>query len=449
MGNPTSKGVGSGTAVIHDNSLLTDTMAETFRNIRGDVKENKKKKAAAESNRQKALGELSGAFGDYDTSKMREADKEAAVKMNEDGYKMFDGNWDKVLNGDPYWSNLYREQMNKQKIFISNSVESKGEMKDLYATINEPDSGYSPEKKKQMEEYMLTTGSTMKDMKERGLYARDLAREGHVKNLKTALEDSFFEKGAYMKKNSDGSSYSKEKNVIMDDSQTLPLFKSYVDSNAEVLQDMVVAFPIVEGAKGYDEDGTISNAEDQYKAYHDVTKDLMRPDLSKVKITEATDKDTSGDGFGDKRDKYDFAIRSEESNKRGGRRGESTDLDVITIGKKSGSALSPITANGKVGVVAEARKNSKGDWEIVRSITKDDLSGNITVTGETVIDPLDKNMQAHLESEYGIKDLNEFAKQLKGKNSQSDSAPQVGTESNGYRFNGGNPNDQKNWTKIK
>jgi hypothetical protein len=408
MANPGSKGVGSGTAVIDDYSRLNQVTDNIFANLREDQKANKKQKALDDAKKEKALGELRGDFGEFDTSKMRESDKETAVKMNEDGYKAFEGNWDKVLNGDPYWSNLYREHMNKQKIFISNSVESKTEMKELYSALNEPGSGYTTEKRKAMEDYMLATGSTMKDMKDKGLYAQDQVVGdplGRMDEAFVAAGNVLYEKkkGSYINKDKEQVSY--DKKVWQPDSEALPIFKATVSANPRIMNDLEIKYPGVE----FDE---------QVQRFYDEYKTSRETNFNNVSVGRAPEDTSSNGGWGDKRDKYDFGLSMEELRSRGGK---SEDAEIITIGKKNASQLSPITVKGVVGTVSEIRKTHKGEWVVVRNVMKDDLSGGMTVTGETVNDPLDKTMKAHLESEYGITDIDSFSKELKARKSGNNS----------------------------
>mgnify|MGYP003648461158 CR=1 FL=1 len=424
MANPGNKGAGTGTAVLKDYSGLNRATSDFFKGYKADAEKAKAKKDAASAAKGKALAELRGDFGDYDTSKMRESDKDAAVAMNEDSMSKFSGHWGDILNGDPEWSNLYREEMNKNKIFISNSVESKQEMKDLYSTINEPDSGYSPEKKKQMEEYMLATGSTMKGMKDGNLYAQDVVVGEPLKRMDAAFLDSGTElytvkKGSYINKNNEKVAYDKQN--WKPDSEALPIFKSTISNIPRMMNDLEIMYP------GEDLDSQVQKFYDKYKESREVVRNNY--DRGRAPVESKS----NGNGWGDKRDKYDFAVREiDTSISEADPLVEKEDSEAITIGKKSGSPLTPITVNGTVGVVSEIKKDGKGNWVVVRNITKDDLQGNYTFTGETVTDRLDEKMAAHLESEYGIpNDIEGFSKELKAKNS----AQSVNTSNVGSKYN--------------
>ena len=406
--NPTSEGLHTGTAVVNDFSVINSAVGGLFKTYTKKKNDEALRREQAEAVRNKALGELKGDYGKYDTSKMRESDKEMAVKMNEEGRKEFEGHWGDVLNGDPYWGNKYRETMQAQKIFISNSVESKGEMKTLYSAIIAPDSGYSPKKVQQMEDYMLATGSTVDDMKKRGLYAPDTIVGDPLSRVDDAFKangDELYKIESKSYQGADGMFSAGDTKKWLTDKEALPKFKATVGANPRLMSDMEIKYP------GVPVEEQFQMFYDEYKASRETVKDDR--DFKAAKKDNSTSSDDGG-----KSSKYDFAVRSRKENAVGAKRGEKVDIDVITIGKKSGSALTPITVNGRTGVVSEIRKHKNGRWYVTRNITKTDL-GTITQTGETITEPVGNTMAAHLESEYDITDIEAFSKELKGGKSSS------------------------------
>ena len=239
-GNPTSKGVGSGTAVLHDYSIINNATSKLFDNLRADRDAGEKKKDAAKAKQEAAEKQLRGDLGDYDSTKIKESDREVALEMFLALKKKTNGRNADLINGDPEVSNQYARDKGEFKNFLSNSADSKTEFMAQTKAMNEPNSGFSAEKKAEANKFMTTPGSTVDQAKEQGLFTRDRARNGHLENLKKTFKDSWIKKDGYKQLNDDGTSYGHVKATQIPAEESLELFKSYATANPEVIQDMII-----------------------------------------------------------------------------------------------------------------------------------------------------------------------------------------------------------------
>ena len=145
-GNPTSKGVGSGTAVLHDYSIINNATSKLFDNLRADRDAGAKKKDAAKAKQEAAEKQLRGELGDYDSSKIRIADRDSSLEMYQAIMRKYEGRYGDMINGDPEVSNQYRQDIGNLKNYMANSADSKAEFKAMDKAMNEPNSGFSTEK---------------------------------------------------------------------------------------------------------------------------------------------------------------------------------------------------------------------------------------------------------------------------------------------------------------
>ncbi len=417
MANPTSKGVGTGTAVVTDYTGLNNTTANFFKGLNtARTAEDLKKEKAAEK-REKAEAELEGKLGDYDPSKVKEGDRELLMKQYNAIKAKYAGRYGEILQGDPALANEFYSDMGMLKNFTYNSADSKEKFRKQYDVMIAPGSGFSEDKFQKAKEYMMSAGSTEEGAKELGLFTPDTIVGDPLERMDGLLgdENKIFEikKGSYENKNRQIVKYDK-KNWLPDE-KAKPKFFAAISTNPRMMQDLNLMYPI---------DGeNIKSHEDQMEAFYIKYKEVRDETLNEVNIGRTpSDSDDDGGEFGDKRDKFNFAIRDSGDAFITDPLSTTKDSDVITISKKSGSPLSPITVNGTVGVISEIKRDDKGNFVMVRNITKDDLDGNVIVTGETVVDPINGTVEAHLESEYGIKDLESFSKELKNRNTSTGGA---------------------------
>ena len=452
MANPTSKGVGTGTAVVTDYTGLNNTTANFFKGLNATRTAEGIKREKAEARRRKAEEQLEGKLGEYDPSKVREADRELLLQKYNAIKEKYAGRYGEILQGDPALANEYNSDMAMLKNFTYNSADSKDKFQKQYDAMIAPDSGFSQDKQQQAKEYMMAEGSTLEGMKELGLFTPDTV----VGDVFGKMDNLFLDSGKELYKSSEGSYINGKGQAVrydkqnwLPDNEALPIFKTTITSNPELMQDLNIMYPEMETGE------KIQKFYDDYKESREITKNDY--DVGRT----PSDSDAGDGGFGDKRDKFNFASRENDSSVKpfkerleeelGERQDneskddyrarakkirnklikESKSLDsdlfssekggVITVAKKSGSALSPVTIDGKVGVISEMKKKNNGQWVVVRNITRDDLNGNVTVTGETVTDPVDDTISAHLESEYGISNVDDFYNLLEDKKNRNTS----------------------------
>lgn len=286
MTNPTSTGVGTGTAVLDDYSVLNQATSDFFKTYKADKEKAQAKKDAQAAERKKAEAQLKGSFGEYDPDKMRVADKKVALQRYNDIVKKYEGRYAEMVNGGPLL-NEYNDDMANYRIFVSNSVESNNELKDFNAAIHEPDSGYSPEKIKAIDEYSLAEGSTMQGLQESGLYDRDqvigdpLDKLDNLFKNKGETELYNIEKGSYP--NAKGQIVEYDKQNWLDESQALPKVKNAIQGNPELRKDLDLMYP------GMDFD-------DQVQRFYDTYKENREDKKNYYDIGRAPEDRTSGTG---------------------------------------------------------------------------------------------------------------------------------------------------------
>jgi len=255
MANPKSRGIGTGAAQVYDYSRI-DRAAENAMRVVGAKQQQADldKKKAAEK-KAKALSELQGEYGDYDTSNIREADKQALIDSINEGRKILDGHWEDVVNGDPYWTNIYQNQVMRQKKFIGDSADAKKTMTKYYGEAISPESGYSPERIKAYEDLSSEVGVTVNQLKEQGLLRRDQI----IGNIFNKADASFADKGDELYKtvdrsyvNPDGGMSSVQEKVWLEDSEAMPKFKAAVDGDPELLTDMSIKYGDLPSEKQYE-----------------------------------------------------------------------------------------------------------------------------------------------------------------------------------------------------
>jgi hypothetical protein len=259
MANPSNKGIGTGAAQVYDYSRI-DRAAENAMKVVGA------KQAAIKNDeavKDKALRELQGDYGAYDTSNIREADKQPLIDSINEGRKLLNGHWADVVNGDPYWTSVYQNQVMQHKKAIGDSATMKTGMAAHYIKANESGSGYSPERIKRYDELALTPGVTVNQLKAEGLWGRDQV----IGNMLVKADKAFVDKGneLYKKEDvsntyADESSYSREEKKWLDDDEALPKFRKAIEGDAELMQDMNIKY------SGLPMDEQVENFYNDYKA---------------------------------------------------------------------------------------------------------------------------------------------------------------------------------------
>lgn len=396
-----SRGIGTGQAVSYDTGI-NSSLGNFFDVVNQKNLIAQKDKRENDEKEKKSLEELYGQWDDYDYTKMKTSDIPVLEKMIAEDRDLFKGHYKDIINNDPYWTNLYQQKTSQQKKFIANSVQSRPQFVEMMKKMQEPDSGYSPERMAELENAYLTGGVHWDQVVDQGIVSPDTI----IGNPFVRVDEIFADSGDELydiKKTSfpskDGSKQiTSDVKVWKDDEKAYPIFKENVTRTPRVMSDMNLMFPNLEG-------------DEQIQAFYDSYKQSRRQDKKDVDV-RLRNVDSGGSGGSDS--KFEYGIKTEKIRSRGDKRGEKSDRDIMTIGRKSGSGLAPITVNGQTGIVSEIIREPNGEIKIVRSITKDDLSGNITLTGETVVEDADPTILSHLQSKYGIDDINKFIDERKG-----------------------------------
>jgi hypothetical protein len=353
--NPTSKGIGTGSAQVFDYSRIDRAMANMFDTI------GKKDAAAAlkadeqQAKDEKAIAELSGKLGDYDVNNLRTVDVDSAVKMTNDSLKKYNGHWKEILNGDPKWSNMYNEDIGNIKKFMAGSINSKEQFKKLYESADSLDSGYSDERKKSIKEYYLKPGATYEEAVELGLTSQDTI----VGNPLSRVDDAFRASGdelydfvnkAYTA--ADGSNSTRREKVWKEDSEAIPAFKSTIASSTRLMSDMNIKYPNM-------------SFDDQVKAFYDEYKSSRQLE-TKDNSYRAAQIDNSSNSTGGK-PKFELAPFG------AGKKGDITYAEGFKFSKTSNTAIQPFEVSTGKGTATSVKSilpssliynKSSDKWEL-------------------------------------------------------------------------------------
>ena len=407
MGVPSNKGINTGSAQVYDISRTGAAFDKFFSDKNKKSEAQRKAGEAAKLKKDAAIKELSGEYSDYDVNKLQISDVDAFQAMISDLHKKYDGEWGGILNNDPEVSNAYRNDIANIKKFAATSIDSKPQAQDFAKEIA-GNPLYSDEFQENFSKNYGTPGFDFNRELSEGNLKRDVARGDFYKNMNSLFVnkgDELYNEVDKSYTGKDGSFHSEKTKSWKTDDEAFPKFKETVGRDVEMMSDININYA------NLPEEERINAA---YKDFKNASEISERKTVDRAAKPDDSG-DVNGDGLG-KSGKYDFAIRNEGS-KIDPLDDESKienvpDSDIITISKKSGSALAPFPYKGTVGIVSEIVKTKKGGWEVVFNVTKDD-HGTTTFTGETKTLPVDRTMESHLESEYGIKDLESFSNKLK------------------------------------
>jgi hypothetical protein len=415
MSNPKSRGIGTGAAQVYDYSRIDRATENAMRILGAKEEAARARKAKDEAVKKKALKDLQGEYGDYDTSNIREADKQPLIDSINEGAKLMEGHWEDVVNGDPYWTNVYRNQVMNHKKFIGDSADQKVNASKVYAEAIKEDSGYSDDRIRAMQEMSAKPGVTISSFRDSGIHRRDMI----VGDLFNKVDDAFSNSDTAMYNvidkqyvNPDGGMSSRKQKVWLPDSEALTKFKTTIDGSPELQTDMSIKY------------GDLP-LEDQYKAFYGDYKESRKDEeLKTVFKATPTPKPTAGSGG------FNLVGSAFTADKGEG--------FVIANPKKS---LQPISftvpkRKGKpetvVNLVPESFwKNKSGRWMVRGNVLKgswNELTPEeqkkyaseedylaTSAKGDVVNEPVNDNMAAKIEAQYGIGNLDEYLKSLKGK----------------------------------
>ena len=242
--NPQSRGIGTGAAQVYDYSRIDNAMNNAMNVVNRKKERQADKEDAEQKEKDLALKKLRSDFK-YDTSKIKDVDRAVVEEKVKNLNASMDGNWESVLNGDPKYSNMYRELTSEIKNYIADSADAKKEELALYNKAKEPNSGYSAEAVKNLENLWTTPGITPSMLREQGAYNRDTI----IGNIFGKVDDAFHNENTALYKEIDTSytdskgGYNKQSGKKwLPDEEALPKFKKTVLGTPEIMQDMNIKY---------------------------------------------------------------------------------------------------------------------------------------------------------------------------------------------------------------
>lgn len=414
MANATSKGVGSGTAVLDDYSVLNKATGNFFKNYREDAEKAEAKRVEDEKKKKAAKDQLTGML-EYDPDKLRIPDKQPLFESYQEIRKKYEGKYADMEN-NPLLMNEYQDDIARFKIRATNSIDSKKKLSDLYVAAQEPDSGYSPEKIKKIEKYALLPNATYQEAKEFELLTPDVVTGNYFGRIDDSIGNSgkaLYDTEKYSREDENG------KTVVVDKQTWKPDAKETFEAalTPRDLSDMNIKY------KHLPEEERKQALFDDYKTVKDTSYDNL-----------GWKRDSEGDGGsgGFISDKFRSAYF------------KTSGAEGFTISKVSGSRLSPISVSSidedtgqevKTFVPTEFVRTGMGNfvrgvastdsWESLSKEEKDEWKKNNPKKGEaeykthaargvTVTIPLTETVESKLKSAYGIEGFNEHIDYLKG-----------------------------------
>jgi hypothetical protein len=294
MANPVSKGIGTGAAQVYDYSRIDNAMNNAFQMISNKQERADKAKADKEAAKKKAEAKLKGEWK-FDSSKVKDADKDVIIEMVNSGFNDLDGHWEDIMNGDPEWTNKFNSLSMGIKNYISSSADTKVFEDNFLKDINKPDSGYSDAKKEELMNGIASPGNFMSKYNETGLINRDqVIGNTFTKVDKVFLDntDSLYETVDKTYKNAQGGFSSTKSKTWKDDSEAFPKFMTTIENTPELMNDIRIQY----GNPG--EDVT----EDQVRQFYN--------DYKTSRINEWKQTDVGADPEKEEKEKVDsFASR--------------------------------------------------------------------------------------------------------------------------------------------
>jgi len=435
MKNPTNKGVGTGTAVVRNYDTLNSATSNFFKGLGDKVDKDNLKKEKDAIKKQAMVDQLSGKLGEYDPTKMRIADKDAALKMYNGIVNKYKGKYGEMLGGNPALTNEYNNDIARMKIFISDSASSvagfAAERKAVFAS----DSGYSPEKQAEVMDYITSEGSTMDGYNKLGLGARDQVIGDPYKDMADKFQDSqsvFYTKVNDRASQTTGASGEISRTWI-DDADALVKFENAMTPDDK--QNMNLMFPDVplkerpeayyQKWKSFIKNNEIENIPGNYKTSPEGGKPRPKGEgLGLSNYSAATAAYDEDEYYNERKDgiiaEWDVILKDIDNiasvSKRDAKRRKAeadrkAQLDalknnpvtkMLTLGKTTdGRSLPPRTMGGKTQVFSEFIFKKDGWYAIVNNYT-DDNTGNPTIKGKTETVKVDKTLATHIKAAYNM-----------------------------------------------
>lgn len=288
--NPKSSGIGTGAAQVYDYSRIDRAMANAFNVVNQKKalsdKVRREEKAKTEEEIKNIKKEL-----DYDPEGLMPKDKELLIGRVASMNKTFDGHWEDVLNGDPKWSNLYNKMANEIKKDISNSKDTFKYWQSLRDTMEQPDSGYSEEKRQQLYNMLGMEWGTIDDINASKVQKRNMFKDGkHPFQRTDSLinNEALYDVNVSSATNAQRGGYSVDEKVWNDERAREAIFTA-VEKDLSLQNDLDIL---------YDDDMSYEEKKEQYYNDYKKAKEEYR---KKTEYIAAPEEKDSGAGAGGKR----------------------------------------------------------------------------------------------------------------------------------------------------
>jgi hypothetical protein len=241
MAKPVSKGIGTGAAQVYDYSRIDNAMNQAFNRINLRTQREEATKAARQQKRDDAIRSLRGEFGKFDSSKVKEVDKEVIREMVKSGYDQLQGHFEDIHNGDPEWTSKYMDIIGGIKDYISNSADTKTWEENRQKEMEK--GGYSESKFEELADNRNTPGRFINDQMKDGVHKRDQI----IGDLWTKIDAASEENVMYNMNKSDttladGTRVVKDSKVWKDDSEAFPTFLANVKSSHQLMNDINIMY---------------------------------------------------------------------------------------------------------------------------------------------------------------------------------------------------------------
>jgi len=443
MANPTNTGIGTGSAQIFDTSNV-DNAISNLANIKfkkdamygeGQAKQQAKKQAE--------LAEIQGEFKDFDRTKLRLSDYDLFTEKKNNLLKKYDGQWGKVLNGDPKLANEYRRDVDDIHRLISRSVDTKGKVIEHLKLI-EGNPLYSKAYVDKFKIMATTPDWNFEEALRNGELGRDQIRPDFMNNLSGLFVDNGQELYDVTKNEiplGNGQTSVIDSKQWKPDEEAFPKFKATIGIDPEMLTDINIKYADIELPEerikaAYDHYKISTEQNEEFKKITGSAREPKTADESKTEMGSTYTEDTEegsykGVSLNDDRFKKPILFSYMEEGKKGKNVIFGRPVEIFLNDNDEYMArILPVkeTQNFE----GELIWSPTGEPKVIKLGKKGSGFGAFNSAYKT-------NPEEIIKHHYGNKE--------EENTNTSSSAPSKGDVVGGYVFLGGNPSDQKNWKK--
>lgn len=407
MAVPVSAGIGTGAAQVFGQDktyeALKDASGTLLHVAEYKKKEEERKKLEEEEKRKQNLEDnfKMMKLTETDYTKILDVDVPVIQKMAIDFQNKYRGRYEKILT-DPVIANEFNQDLNSFNAHVAERIQERDNYLNVADEVNlKNPNHYTQETRDNLLAQRKMAGSKF-EMPSRKL---NLPTMDDV--LKKFDRDVFYAPG--FSKTTDEGITSYSGSLKSDEENQKTFFNRLTtegDFGMNFMQGMQQAYP------------DLSPEELKDKTWK-VFKDSYLAEKDKEYVKTTAEQKDGGAGIGVE-SKFNIDVRKGDK-----REGEESVKTILTIGRASGSALSPITysfqGQSRNGVVSEVYQDKNGKW--YANVLQGKPTGRYNedgdeifnyTSGETQTVPLTSKMRSHLSSKYGISDLESFVEERLG-----------------------------------